>query len=145
VGERYAILALAAATVLAAGCRPVLYEPDMATRPYPQWIRQGETLQIQVLNDGDTMTLINATARSFENVDLWLNQRYLHHVDRIGAGETLRIPMSSFWDVRGEGPNPGGLLRYFQPTPIRLVQIQTDERSPFIGLVAVPMDRELDL
>ena len=57
----------------------------------------------------------------------------------------MRLPFDLFWDVRGEGPNPGGALRYFQPTPIRLAQIQVDEKSPLIGLVAVPMERELNV
>jgi hypothetical protein len=137
-----AALALAAAVALPA-CRPVRYEPALATRPYPQELGQGETIQVQVLNEGDVMVVINATPRRFENVDLWLNQRYMCHVDRIAPGETLRLSFDLFWDVRGEGPNPGGALRYFQPTPIRLAQIQIDPKTPLIGLVAVPMEREL--
>jgi len=137
-----AALALAAAVALPA-CRPVRYEPALATRPYPQELGQGETIQVQVLNEGDVMVVINATPRRFENVDLWLNQRYMCHVDRIAPGETLRLSFDLFWDVRGEGPNPGGALRYFQPTPIRLAQIQVDPKTPLIGLVAVPMEREL--
>ena len=126
-------------------CRPVRYEPALATRPYPQELGQGETIQVQVLNDGDVMVVINATPRRFENVDVWLNQRYLCHVDRIAPGETVRLPFELLWDVRGEGPNPGGALRYFQPTPIRLAQIQVDAKAPLVGLVAVPMERELNV
>ena len=141
---------IAAATLLVASlalpaCRPVRYEPALATRPYPQELGQGETIQVQVLNDGDVMVVINATPRRFEQVDLWLNQRYMCHVDRLAPGETLRLPFDRFWDVRGEGPNPGGALRYFQPTPIRLAQIQLDPKSPLVGLVAVPMERELNV
>lgn len=139
-----AAIALAAATAVP-GCRPVRYEPDLATRPYPQQLPQGETIQVQVLNEGDVMVVINATSRGFEKIDLWLNQRYLCHLDRLAPGETVRLSFDRFWDVRGEGPNPGGALRYFQPTPIRLAQIQVDEKSPLVGLVAVPQERELNV
>jgi len=80
-----AAIALATALALPA-CRPVRYEPALATRPYPQELGQGETIQVQVLNEGDVMVVINATPRRFVNVDLWLNQRYLCHVDRLSSG-----------------------------------------------------------
>ena len=35
-----------------------------------------------------------------------------------------------FWDERGEGPFPGGWFRYFQPTPIVLVQIEPGNGAP---------------
>jgi hypothetical protein len=112
-------------------------DPAKATRQYPFWLKPGETIDAQAIADGDTMVIVNATTRSFENVDIWLNQRYLCHVDRLAAGENKRIPMGDFWDIRGEGPNPGGALRYFQPTPIRLVEIQLDATQPLVGLKAV--------
>lgn len=83
------------------------------------------------------MIIVNATTRSFDNVDVWLNERYVQHVERIAPGENKRLSLAEFWDIRGEGPNPGGLFRYYQPTPIRLVQIQTDTTSPLLGLQAV--------
>ena len=46
--------------------------------------------------------------------------------------------------MRGEGPFPGGLLRYYPPTPIRLVQIQTAPDAPLIGFLSIPTERELD-
>ena len=70
--------------------------------------------------------------------------RYVKRVDALAAGATLRIPLGDFWDVRGEGPFPGGLLRYYPPTPIRLVQIQTAPNAPFIGFKSIPTERELD-
>ena len=54
------------------------------------------------------------------------------------------IPLDGFWDLRGEGPFPGGLLRYYPPTPVRLVQLQPAPDAPLVGLVAIPTERELD-
>jgi hypothetical protein len=136
-----AVVAIAS-LALTSACQTVRSDPAKATRQYPFWLKQGETLPIQVLPEGESMIIVNATTRRFENVDVWLNERYLQHVDLIDAGENKSLSMADFWDIRGEGPNPGGLFRYYQPTPIRLVQIQTDANSPLIGLQAVLTELE---
>jgi len=138
-----AIAALAAAA-LSAGCETMRYEPTKATRTYPAHLPQERVAEVQVFNNGDAMLIVNATVESWSNIDVWLNQRYLKKVDALAAGQTLRIPLGEFWDVRGEGPFPGGLLRYFPPTPIRLVQIQTGPDAPLVGFKAIPTERELD-
>jgi hypothetical protein len=136
---------VAALALLAlAGCEAVRYDPAKATRSYPSDLRQERVADIQVFNDGDAMLLVNATTERFGPSDIWLNQRYLHRVDGIAPGETIRIGLGEFWDVRGEGPFPGGLLRYYPPTPIRLVQLQTGPDAPLVGLRAIPTERELD-
>jgi hypothetical protein len=84
--------------------------------------------------------VIDKDTRSLTNFDLWLNQRYVRHVDHQKAGESIELPIESFWDERGEGPFPGGWFRYYQPTPIVLVQIQTAPDAPLIGLIAKPPD-----
>jgi hypothetical protein len=139
-------LAIAALTALSllAGCETMRYEPEKATRAYPGHLQQERVAEVQVFNDGDAMLIVNATVESWSNIDVWLNQRYLKKVDALAAGQTLRIPLGEFWDVRGEGPFPGGLLRYFPPTPIRLVQIQTGPEAPLVGFRAIPTERELD-
>jgi hypothetical protein len=99
-------------------------------------------VDIQVIPDpsGGSLKLVNPTATSYRNFDLWLNQRYVRHVDHLKAGESIELPIESFWDERGEGPFPGGWFRYYQPTPIVLVQIQTAPDAPLIGLIAKPPD-----
>ena len=138
------VVAALAASALPAGCETVRYEPTKATRAYPANLPQARVAEVQVFNDGDAMLIVNATVESWSNIDLWLNQRYMKHVESLAAGQTLRIPLSEFWDVRGEGPFPGGLLRYYPPTPIRLVQIQTAADAPFVGFLSIPTERELD-
>jgi len=136
-----AVLATAPALV---GCEAVRRDPAKATRAYPFHLKQERIAAIQVFNDGDAMLVVNATTESWDGVDLWLNQRYLCRVERLASGETLRIPLERFWDVLGEGPFPGGLFRYYPPTPIRLVQLQTAPDAPLVGLRAIPTERELD-
>lgn len=132
-----AIASTALASLALTSCATVRSDPNKATRQYPFWLKQVETLPIQVLPEDESMVIVNATTRRFENVDIWLNERYVQHVDLMAPGESKTLSMADFWDIRGEGPNPGGLFRYYQPTPIRLVQIQTDATSPLIGLQAV--------
>jgi hypothetical protein len=117
------------------GCRLAPYEPDKATRAYPAELRQGSVVQVQVLPDSHSVKLVNATAASWSNFDLWLNQRYMTHVDTLAAGQTLEIPLDQFWDERGETPITGGWFRYYQPTRIALMQMQLDEKSPLVGMV----------
>lgn len=138
--------ALTAGVIMSAcGCESLPSDPTKATRPYPFQLTQRIAEGIQVFNDGEAMIIVNASVESWTEIDIWLNQRYLHHAKQLAAGETLTIPLNEFWDVRGEGPFPGGLLRYYPPTPIRLTQIQTAPDAPLIGLVSIPTERELDL
>ena len=82
--------------------------------------------------------MVNATATSYTNFDLWLNRRYMKHVESLKSGETLQLDIETFWDERGEGPFPGGLFRYYDPTPVVLAQMQLAPDKPLIGLECVP-------
>jgi len=119
----------------AVSCTMVPYEPEKATRPYPFELPQGSVVQIQVIPQTDALKIINSTAVNYKNFDLWLNQRYVVHIPELLAGQTVVVPLDSMWDQSGGTPFSGGLLRYFQPTPLVLVQIQADEKSPLVGLV----------
>jgi hypothetical protein len=94
-------------------------------------------VDVQVFRDGSRIELINATPRGYEDFDLWVNQRFMRHVDSLGAGERLRLSLKEFYDERGERFGAGGIWRTFPPTPVRLVQIQTDEHSALVGLIAI--------
>lgn len=131
-----------ALSVAAVGCRHVRSDPERATRQYPFWLLQGEVLDVQASEVGDSMRLVNASLIDFRDADLWLNQRYLFRLDRLAPGETRLIPLAEFWDVRGEGPNPGGLFRFYEPTPIRLVQIQIEGSPTLYGAIATLTELE---
>ncbi len=92
---------------------------------------------MQVIPGPKSVRLVNATATSYSNFDLWLNQRYVTHVQALPSGQTVEVALDQFWDERGEAPFAGGWFRYYQPTPIVLMQIQSDEKSPLVGLVCV--------
>ena len=133
--HRTARLAIALPLVTLAACRLAPYEPGKATRAYPTDLVQGSVVQIQVVPQEQSVKLVNATASGFRDFDLWLNRRYMTHVPELASGDTLEIPLDRFWDERGETPNTGGWFRYYQPTRIVLMQMQTGEKSPLVGLV----------
>ena len=138
------ILLPALITPLLGGCFPKRYNAAKGTTNYPSELGRGETVNVQVTRDGEMMNIVNGTAIEFKDIDLWLNQRYLHHVDEIPPGGSISINMGDFWDVWGGGPNPGGLLRWYDPTPIVLVQAQIDEESPLIGFISILDSEELN-
>jgi hypothetical protein len=128
-------IATLAATALIVGCRLAPYEPGKATRAYPADLKQDSVAQVQVIPQPTSLKIVNATATGYSNFDLWLNQRYMSHVDVLAAGQTVEIPLNQFWDERGETPFDGGWFRYYQPTRIVLMQMQLDQKSPLVGLV----------
>lgn len=133
-------LALMCASI--SGCGGRVYAPSQATRPYPKELMQGHTIQAEASREGSQLVIVNATPQSFSNFDVWLNQRYMHHIDNLEAGKTLRLNITDFYDTWGETPVPGGFFRTQRPTPVVLVQFQLDRTQPLQGLVTVPVNDE---
>ena len=125
------MLLVALVVVGLAGCGGRRYEPSRATRPYPEELGQGSMITVQVFRDAGDLIIVNASPQSFEEVDVWVNHRYMLQIDRLAAGETRRV-----WF--GETPVAGGFFRTEAPTPSVIVQLQIDETSPLLGTVAIP-------
>ena len=124
-------------TTVLGGCLRQTYFPERASRPYPLDLPTAETVDMQVFREGTNIEIVNATARSYHDFDLWINQRYVRHVEALPAGETVRLSLWEFYDERGEVPSAGGFWRTVEATPVRLVEIQTAEDEPLIGLVTI--------
>ena len=130
------ILACTAAAMLTA-CNPNLYDPTLATRAYPEALPQSDVIQIQAIPQELDLKIVNATSTDFKDIDVWINRRYVQHVPLLLAGATIELSIVKFRDVWGQCPQPGGFWRTRKPTPLVLVQIQTDSTSPLLGLVTV--------
>lgn len=122
---------------LALGCEALQYDLTKATRPYPIDLRRAEAVDIQVFREGNSLEIINSTPHSYRDFDLWINQRYVRHVELMAAGELIRLSLEEFYDERGEVFNAGGLLRTQEPMPVRLIEMQLSEDRPLIGLIAI--------
>ena len=118
-----------------AGCLRTRYDPAKATPAYPNTRLSTKTVDVQVFREGAEIELINATANSYRDFRLWINQRYTREVDQLLAGESIRISLWDFWDERGEVFNAGGVWRTEQPTPVRLVEIEAD--GVMVGLITI--------
>jgi hypothetical protein len=119
------------------GCTPKTYVPDLATRPYPFDKHTTTVADIQCFRRDTQLEVVNSTARSYSNFDLWINQRYVHRVESLPAGRTIRLSLWDFIDDYGQRFYAGGFFRSYPPEPLRLVEIQGDAESPMLGLIAV--------
>ncbi len=126
------------------GCARPFYDPARATRPYPDALHTTNVVNMHVLIEGDHIVIVNSTATSYSDFDLWINQRYVHRIDSLRSGETLRVPMGVFHDERGDAVRSGGFLRTVEATAIRLVEIQTGPDQPLIGLITIPEGQDED-
>lgn len=104
-------------------------------RSYPYDLPTLKVVDIQVRRDNTEIQITNTTANSYNDFDLWLNERYLRHVQSLKAGETLRLSLYEFVDEHKEGLKVGGFLATGHPDPIIKAEIQTN--SAMIGLIAV--------
>lgn len=126
--------------MLTAGCARSQYFPERAAEAYPHELHVASSVDIQVFRDETNIEIVNATGTTYRDFTLWINQRYMKKVDRLRAGETRRFSLWQFYDERGEVMNAGGFFRIYAPDPVRLVQIQIDDESPLIGLIAIPAE-----
>jgi hypothetical protein len=120
------------------GCQRRMYDISKATRPYPHELHEPNSIDIQVFRKGPSIEIVNATARSFADFDLWINQRYVRNVELLGPGQTIRLSLWDFYDLRGDRFSAGGFWRTEPPMPLGMAQIQEAEGEPLIGLLVVP-------
>src|SRR5690554_4532820 len=130
--------ATAAAALATTACQPKMYVPQRATRSYPVERHTTQTLDMQVFRNGSEIEIVNTTAHSYQDFDLWVNRRFVHHVESLPAGQSITLSLWDFFDERGERFNAGGFFRTIEPTPVRLVQIEQSPESPLVGLITIP-------
>lgn len=129
-----------AAITLAAvitGCSQQVYDPSRASRPYPIDLHRAEAVDIQVFRDDTEIVINNATATTYTDFDIWVNQRYMRHVDSLPAGRTIRLSLWNFFDEYGENPNAGGFFRTHPATPVFMTEIQVAADQPLVGLITI--------
>jgi hypothetical protein len=131
------LLSLVAIGATASSCARSLYAPERATRAYPFELHNTDSVDIQVFRDHEKLEIINATATSYNDVDIWINQRYVNHVESLPAGESVTLSLWEFGDQWGGVFNAGGVFRTYEPMPVRLVEIQSAADAPLVGLITI--------
>lgn len=142
-------------TALAPGCTRSLYDASLATRAYPDHLHLApgtdplspataapRTVDIQVFRNDEAIEIYNATAHSYRDFDLWINQRYVAHVAALPAGRKITLSLWNFYDQWGGRFNAGGFWRTYEPTRVRLVEIQISADEPLVGLITIPAESE---
>lgn len=66
----------------------------LARLAYPTDAQRGPDLDISAERHGETLTVLNRTARAYRDHQLWLNRQYVNQIPRlhIGAGNRLHLP-----------------------------------------------------
>ncbi len=125
---------------LTAGCAlQTRVTQDTMPRPYPYAANALQVIDIQLFRAEAEIRLVNMTANSYHNFDLWLNERYVRRVGNLNAGETIRLSLYEFVDEFEEGLKAGGFLSTGRPDPIIKAEIETP--TGMLGLIAIP-DRD---
>ncbi len=119
------------------GCHDIRFDPARATQSYPHHLHQANSVNIQVFREDTSIELVNATTHAYTDFNLWINQRYTNRIESFPAGATVRLSLWDFYDERGESLNAGGLFRSDEPTPVRLVEIQSGDEQPLVGLITI--------
>ena len=91
---------------------------ELSQLRYPRQAPIGDDWDIIVLRDGRSIELVNRTARSYSDLHLWLNRRYVAPVESIRIGSGNRKQLSLFVDRHRESFPIGALLAPDKARPL---------------------------
>ena len=118
-------------------CNAPNFDPKLAVRPYPFELHTTNVLPIQVFRDGTHIEIVNSTDRQWTNATVWVNQRYAATLDSLGPGQRISMDLFSFRDDIGEQFRAGGLFRTRPAAKVELIELQSAEGMPLLGLISV--------
>ena len=130
-------LTVAGVSLFFASCHPPRYLPEKATAAYPEHLHATSSTNIQAFRDGQWILIVNATATSYYEPKIWINQQYVSSIPELLAGETIVLSLWDFRNQLGESFNAGGLLRTSIPTPVRMAEIQINDQEPLVGMISI--------
>lgn len=91
--------------------------------PYPQKAPLGDDWNIIVKQSKDALHLTNQTPRSYQNVQLWVNQQYIADVPSIAIGSGTTVKLASFINQHHEIYPVPGFLTPDHSFPVLLCEI----------------------
>ena len=124
-------------SMLAVGCNRPNFDPKLATRPYPYELHTTNVLPIQVFRDGTSIEIVNSTDQSWQDVTVWINQRFAAPLKQLAPGQRVSMNLFDFRDDLGERFRAGGLLRTRPPATVELIELQPKPGEPMVGLISV--------
>jgi hypothetical protein len=127
--------------LLLASCNTPDFDPSKAHAPYPYDMHTTETLPVEVFRDGTSISIVNATAKSWDSPTIWINQRFSTKLKQLTAGQTVKLSLWKFRDDIGESYPAGGLWTTRRSMPMRLVEAQAMPGEPLVGFIAIPQNQ----
>jgi hypothetical protein len=124
--------ALAAAVLLLGlvGCGGTAareHRAAMAELTYPEAAPRGESLPVHVVRAGSQIRLANTSARPYEDMQLWLNRRFVLTVETLPIGADNRFQLKRFINRHGERYPRAGWLTPRQTEPVVLAELYDPE------------------
>ena len=119
------------------GCNFPNFNPKLATRPYPFDMHTTDVVEIQVFRDGTHIEIVNSTDRSWQDVTIWVNQRFAAPLKSLDPGQRVTMDLFAFRDDIGEQFRAGGLFRTRPPAKVELIEIQEREDTPMVGMISI--------
>jgi hypothetical protein len=90
---------------------------------YPKKAAVGDDWNIIVHQTTDSLLLTNQTPRTYQQVQLWVNQQYITDVESIKIGSGNTVKLGSFINKHGETYPVPGLLTPDHSFPVLLCEI----------------------
>jgi hypothetical protein len=92
-------------------------------------------VDITVIQDRKSIKLTNRTVHSFNDVQVWVNQRYVSRVASIPVGKTTSIALKSLMNQYGEKYPTPGIFRPDRSFPALLVEIYEPNQNKRYRLI----------
>ena len=96
---------------------------ELAALRYPAGKPLGTDLDIVVVRDRAAIELINRSARTYRDHQIWINQEYVTHADLIRIGTDNRFALTSFINHHGQFFPVGGFLTPDMIRPVVLAEL----------------------
>ena len=92
-------------------------------------------LSMTVVQDRKSIKITNRTVTSFNDVQVWINQRYVTRVTDIPVGKTTSVALKTFINQYGEKYPTPGLFRPDRSFPALLVEIYESDQNKRYRLI----------
>ncbi|MAX23753.1 MAG: hypothetical protein CMJ19_04540 [Phycisphaeraceae bacterium] len=110
--------------------------PPLWSLKYPASKEQfAGDLDMTVIQDRKSIKITNRTVKTYNDVQVWVNQRYVTRVDSIPAGKTTSVALKLLMNQYGEKYPVPGLFRPDRSFPallVELVEPNTNQRHRLI-------------
>ena len=107
------------------GCAGGQDAPPPYARPYPMFMVQELTLDVQVDQKARVLRLTNTSPHDFGPSTMWVNRRFARPIPSLAVGQSLELQLHEFADEYGERFRGGGLFAVREPERMVLAQLET--------------------